>query len=491
MSAGLSLGIDLGTSSVKALLLDDHGRTAAVASSHHGIDTSVAGVQVDARVWWDSMLTALTQLARQHPLADVHAVGFSGNMSAVVLVDAEFDPVAPTLLLPDLRGREELLALDPVLVERITSATGNIPATVFALSSLLWWQAHDPAVLRRARWYLSAKDFLRARLTGAASTDPTDAGNSLLLNAASSDWDHDRVTHLGLPSRILPPVLSSHAESGRLTEAAAGLTGLPAGIPVATGAGDIAASLAGMGGLPADAVALSLGTSATLMAGLESGRLPVRLRGALTEHVGTDGARYAMGSLLTGGMALNWLRHLTGPEALQAARDIPDAESPVQFLPYLTGTGSPDFDHQATGTILGITPSTTAAQLVTAALEAISFDVAALIDDLAAGGGRYHHIALSGGGTRVAAWPQILADVTGLPIRILVEPDLSAVGAARLGWQAAGRPAAGATSARAITPRAEHQPAWRRRRSRHQVARRAALALNHQLHPSENGTPGT
>jgi xylulokinase len=480
MSTSFSLGIDLGTTSVKVLALDGNGQVLAVSSSHHGIDDTIAGVQADPEAWWQSLLTALGDLGRQVRLSDAVAVGFSGNMSSVVLVDEHAVALAPALLLADPRGSEQITALTDAQRACIVAATGNIPKTVFSLASLLWWNATDRGLLRRASVWLSAKDYLRARLTGVLATDPTDAYNSLLVN--EGEWNSELIDSLGLPATLFPPLIDSSSPAGTVEREAAELTGLRAGTPVATGSGDVAAAITGMGGLQGDQLAVSLGTSATVMAALDVGlhpAPPTDAVGAMSVHPASDGMWFALGSLLTGGLALNWLRSIAGAQSITAAQSTPDAANPLVFLPYLAGTGSPDFLPAATGTILGITPTTTASQLVAALCEAVAFDIAGLVERL--GSQPYSHVVVSGGGSRVHAWPQILADVLQLPVRVLDQPDLSAVGAAIYGWGALGVTVLPTGTGRASNPRASTKAAWAVRRRRYEHARTLALELNTRL----------
>lgn len=490
-TADCSLGIDLGTTSTKVLLLDADGSTVASASAHHGIDPESSGVQADPRRWWTSTCEALDALAAQVDPRRIAAVGFSGNMSAVVLVDEHIEPLAPALLLADQRGEAQLAALDQHTRAQITARTGNTPSTVFSLSSLLWWQDAAPDVFGGAAAFLSAKDFLRARLTGRLVTDRTDAYNTLLLDTDGC-WDADLIAALHLPEHIFPEVLGSGGLGGSVTAEAHEATGIPAGVPVAIGAGDVAAGITGMGGLAEDELAVSLGTSATITSGWGGDRpdgFGAVLAGAVTRHPAADGSWLALGSLLTGGLVVNWLRDAVGAPAIAAAGDVPDPANPLLFLPYLAGTGSPDFDGSASGTVVGITPATTPDQLVSAALEAVAFDLAGLIERLGTAGRQYRSIVASGGGTRIAAWPQIIADVTGLPVRVMDDPDLSAVGAAVLGWSAAGRQVRPAHVERRVEPRAEHAEAWRARRQRFELARPVILDLGHRLSPPGAASP--
>ncbi len=473
-----SVGIDVGTTSVKVAAVDDAGRLTAVTSAQHGIDPAAAGVQVDAGVWERSMWQALAELGTRVDLTSVQAVGLSGNMSSVVLVDEAGDPVAPVLLLADARGAEQLADLPEDILARIEQVSGNTPATVFALASLLWWRASHPQTLDRAVAWLSAKDHLRSRLVGPAPavTDATDAHNGLLLGPAG--WDEALVARLDLPRRLFVPVVASDACAGGISAAVSRATGIPVGTPVAVGAGDVAASALGFGGLADDEVAINLGTSAVLLAALgpsrptpDAGRL-----GALTVHPDVDGGWFALGSLLTGGLALNWLRGVTDVD-LGDVSDTPDPDDPLVFLPYLAGTGSPDFVPTATGSVLGVRPSTTSAHLAAALFEAVAFDVAGLVERLG-GAGRYRRVVLAGGGSRIPAWRRVVADVLGLPVTVVTQPDLSAVGAALLGWRAAGRTVTPILPTTRVEPRPDHAPAWAVRRARHAAARAHLLDLS-------------
>jgi xylulokinase len=480
MSASFSLGIDLGTTSVKLLALGRDGQVLAVSNSHHGIDDTSEGVQADPEMWWQSLLTALGDLGRQVRLADAVAVGFSGNMSSVVLVDDHAVALAPALLLADPRGAEQIAALTDRQRARIVAVTGNVPNSVFSLASLLWWNATHRDVLQRASVWLSAKDYLRARLTGVLATDPTDAYNSLLVDEGT--WNRDLIESLGLPGTLFPPLIGSFSPAGAVHRAAAQLTGLREGTPVATGSGDVAAAITGMGGLHGDQLAISLGTSATVMAALDDGlhpSPPTDAVGAMSVHPASNGMWFALGSLLTGGLALNWLRSIAGAESITSAQSTPNAANPLVFLPYLAGTGSPDFLPSATGTILGVMPSTTASQLVAALCEAVAFDIAGLVERL--GSQHYSHVVVSGGGSRVQAWPQILADVLRLPVRVLDQPDLSAVGAAMYGWAALGITVSPTSAGSTAEPRASTAAAWEIRRGRYEKARTLALELNTRL----------
>lgn len=463
-----SLGVDLGTTSVKVIALDQKGRILASASSQHGIEESSLVVQADPESWWRSMVVALRKLTVD--LKDTIAVGFSGNMSSLVLVDSRLRPVRPAILLADSRGAEQISLLSDDVVGEIVLATGNAPEIVFSLSSLLWLRDNAPEDLARAVYWLSAKDYLRMRLTGTVATDPTDAYNSLLLHERR--WNTELIAGLGLRSELFPPVIDSGAIAGQVSAKAARLTCLPVGTPVATGAGDVQAAIEGAGGLPSSTVGVSLGTSAIVMAPVDELLLPSASLGKLTVHPAIDGSLFALGSLLTGGLALNWVRSLMGADVIADVRSVPAERSEVVFLPYLVGTGSPDFESGARGTLFGITPGTTGADITFALVEAIAFDILELVELLR---GPYTRVLVSGGGSNIPAWPQIIADVTGMSVDVFDASDSSAVGAAVLGWRTLGEFIVAVSPVQRFQPRAELDTTWKKRRDRYRHARESAL----------------
>jgi xylulokinase len=440
----VTLGIDVGTTSVKAILLDGDGRVAAVAGNQHGIVRRAGVVEADPEQWWDSARAALHQLAEVAGglIDEVAAVGVTGNMSSVVLLDRRLEPLGNAPLLADSRGERELAALPPEIRELIVARTRNQPATAFSLSTLLYLREAEPGLLEAASAWISAKDYLRLRLTGSVGTDLTDAYNSLLIRAGDHDWDPELIDAAGLPKRIFPGISPSAEPAGVVSRLAAAATGIPVGVPVVTGAGDIAAGALGAGITGPGDVLISLGTSVTALAPVDDSAGTGWL-GRLTYHPSASGGPgLALASLLTGGLALNWLRELLGEAAIAAAAAEPlAADDPLVFLPHLAGTGSPGFLPYVHGSLLGLRPSTRDADVIRALFEAIGFEIAEALTLL--GTGRDGDILVSGGGARLPAWAQTIADILGRSVGVGADPDVSAIGAARLAW--AGLAGAGLT----------------------------------------------
>jgi len=461
-----ALGIDIGTTGVKALLVDRDGRVVARGAHRHGLDATDRHVEADPAGWWRSVCRALA-LIDPDLRARVDAVGLSGNMSSIVLVDAAGEALMPAILLADPRGGEQLDALRPEYRARILAQTGNVPATVFSLSTLLWLRDERPDLLARAHALLTAKDYVRLRLTGTIGTEITDAFNTLLVAAGTRTWDRTLIDALGLPAALFPPMSPSGEPAGAVHPEAAAATGLPAGTEVVAGVGDMAAMALGAGECAPGTALISLGTSVTALTRLDAVR-PPELRPGMTWHPmpDPDPTSFSLASLVTGGLALNWLREVTGTDpATMPVRPLAETD-PLVFVPHLAGAGTPEMRPEANGTLLGLRPSTTAADLVSALFEAIAFELA----DVVAGA---RSLVLTGGGTYLPGWVAAITDVLQLPTGVLSEPDVSALGAARIACGRAGPLPSPALSTRQPDPRA--RGAWRGRHERYRQARAISL----------------
>jgi xylulokinase len=474
-----SLGVDVGTTGVKAVLLDASGGVRAESFSHHGISRRPGVVEVNPATWWSSTCRALCQLGEA--LDDVGAVGVSGNMSSVVLLDGDLEPIGDAPLLADTRGSRQIAQLPKDLAQRITARTLNRPAAVFSLATLLWLRDRPDDPLSAARSWISSKDYVRMKLTGTVGTDVTDAYNSLLIDGHERGWDEPLIAELGLPRHVFPPIEPSAAVVGAVGEEAAAQTGLSPGVPVVAGVGDMAAAAIGAGGLQPGTLLVSLGTSVTALVGLDTPELTPAWQGKLTYHPLPDPGRgFALASLLTGGLAVNWVRDLLGQGALIASVTAPDPDDPLVFLPHLSGSGTPDFNPHMHGTVWGVRPSTTGPQLAQALFEAIAFELADIVELVGADSVRC--VQLTGGGVRLASWVAVITDVLGLPAEVLQQPEVSAIGAAMLAGQAlwgAGevRPEPGER----MVPDRRHEDDWGRRRARYRAARAAAVAYYDEI----------
>ena len=435
-------GFDIGTSSAKVVLVSTDGRIVATsASAVHAHSPAAGQLEEDPGDWWAALRSALAAARAAAPSdTTIAAIGLSGHMSGLVILDARCRPLRPSMLLADVRGAEEAAGMPESLRARIVQQTGNQPSEVFTLAKLLWVMAHERDLLDRAAWVISPKDYLLCRLTGEVSTEPADAGNFLLLEAAAPRWDQELVKSLRLPQRLFPPLCVSAEKAGGLSSAAAQELGIPPGIPVVAGAADMACAAVGSGILAEGEAAISLGTASPLIMPVEG--IEPALVGKLTFHPhAIAGRRYALASILSGGRSYQWLATLLGdggntgidlPSLDAIAARAPAGCGGVLFLPFLTGSASPDWHTNARAAWVGMGTSSGLPELSRAVLEGVAFNSRECITLCSTHGTPITRLVASGGGARSRLWQAILADVTGLPVRALGTAEASALGAAIL-----------------------------------------------------------
>lgn len=365
------LGIDLGTQSVKVLLLSAAGQVVGKGSSSYPVFAAQPGwSESTPEAWWEGTIKAVGEAVGDFS-AEVRAVGLSGQMHGVVLSDRQGNALRPAILWADSRAVRELEHFRG-LTDRERRELAN-PITVgMAGPTLLWLERHEPTVYKAARWALQPKDWLRTRLTGAVATDPSDASGTLLYNVAANRWAENVVAKLGLREGMLPEVAPSASVAGTLTRAAAEKLELPQGIPVAVGAADTAAAALGSGLLHEGDGQLTVGSGAQLI--------------SLTCNVSGDPARgvhlyrtaqgdlYVMAAIQNAGLALEWVLGvlgLTWDSTYELVRTVPPGCDGLIFLPYLTGERTPHLNPEATGTWHGIKRFHSRAHLLRAALEGV------------------------------------------------------------------------------------------------------------------------
>jgi len=442
------LGLDLGTGSVKALLLDAEGGVLGEGGVSYGVRSPRPGwAESDPEEWWSACASAARRAVGERG-GEVGAVGFSGQMHGVVLADGEGEALRPAVLWADTRSGAELDAyrsLDPALQTRLA----NPPAVGMAGPSLLWLRDHEGEAYGAASFALQPKDWLRMRLTGEARAEPSDASATLLydVSADGDGWSDAVVEALGLRRDLLAPLVPSGAVAGRLLPEAAGRLGLPAGLPVAAGAADAAAAALGSGLVAPGAVQLTVGTGGQILAPRRRPEPDSNGRTHLyrAAHDLSEGRFYAMAAVQNAGLALRWaLRILRVPSwnvAYREAFSAPPGSDGVLFLPYLSGERTPHFDPDARGAWVGLGLSHGRPHLLRAALEGVAYSLREALDSLEAVGVEAAGLRLAGGGTLREPWRRMLADVLRRPLSVLprsVSSNASARGAALLAGIAAG-----------------------------------------------------
>ena len=429
------LGIDIGTSSVKAVLLDAAQATVAQGSAPLTVSRPHPGFsEQDPQEWWRATVQAVGQLPAVLR-GEVRALGLSGQMHGATLLDAGGAVLRPAILWNDGRCAaecEELERREP----DARAITGNIVMPGFTAPKLLWVRRHEPEVFRRTATVLLPKDYVRWRLTGEAATDLSDASGTSWLDVARRDWSDAMLAATGLDRSYMPRLVEGSAPSGILTAPAAQLLQLPTGVVVAGGGGDNAASAAGSGVVQPGQAFLSLGTSGVLFVVTDRFRPnPERAAHAFCHCL--PGRWHQMAVLLSAASAFDWVLGVTGGgdpvAAAQAAQQQGLAPRSPLFLPYLSGERTPHNDPDARGVFFGITPATTRTDFVLAVLEGVALAFADGLDVLLEGGGSIAEISVTGGGARLPFWGELLAAALGRTLVYRQGSEVSAaVGAARL-----------------------------------------------------------
>jgi xylulokinase len=456
-----ALGIDLGTSRLKALLATPDGEILGRGSAVYPVVVPAKGhAETDPGDWWRAATTAVrAALADAGPGVEVAGLAVAGQMHGVVLADAAGTPARPAILWLDRRAAAEAVSYAQLPAE-LTARLGNRPSPGMAGPILRWLTEHEPRIVRRARWALQPKDWLRLRLTGEPATDPTDASGTLLFDLQKNTWASDLVRALQIPEDMLPGIREPAEIAGRLLEDPANELGLRPGIPVAVGAADTAASLysvcyredGAVDYLGNDAL-LTLGTGGQWIAPQAS----FRPTAATNLFRAAGGGYYRLAASQNVGATLDWVRDLLGVswDDLYGTAARPWRPDTPLFLPYLAAER---WDGTAKGAWTGLTLAHGKDDLLRAALEGVAFLLRERLEDLREAGHDPKGAVIGGGGTRHPAWRQLLADVLALPLHPAATSWLSATGAARLAataavgetWPAA-RPTA---SAAPVTPAA-------------------------------------
>jgi xylulokinase len=453
------LGVDLGTSSVKAVIVDEGEALVAQGSAPLAVSRpQPLFSEQDPALWWSAAVEAILRLPATARAA-VRAIGLSGQMHGATLLDAADQPLRPAILWNDGRSGAECLELEQ-REPRARAITGNIMMPGFTAPKLLWVARHEPQLFARVATVLLPKDFLRLKLTGDRVGEMSDASGTGWLDVARRDWSDAMLSATGLSRANMPRLVEGNAVSAQLTAQVAELLGMNR-VPVAGGAGDNAASAVGMGIIDAGQAFLSLGTSGVLFAVTDRFRPnPERAAHAFCHAI--PGRWHQMAVLLSAASALDWVAQLLGatdlPQLVEAAQARGLRPESPYFLPYLSGERTPHNDPQARGVFFGLTHETGAPDLVGAVLEGVALAFADGLDVLLESGGHIDEISMTGGGARLPYWGVLLAAVLNRPLTYRTGSEIgAALGAARLARMAATGEAPAAVSrlppvVRVVTP---------------------------------------
>jgi xylulokinase len=444
------LGLDVGTSGVKAILVAPSGEVVGSATSPLTLQTPHPGwAEQDPEAWWRATLDAIAGVRAKRPDTLVASVGISGQMHSSVFLDRTGTVIRPALLWCDGRTTAECEEITRRVggEARLRELASNPALEGFTLPKVLWLRRHEPDAFARLATVLLPKDYIRYRLTGALATEPSDASATLMYDTAHLRWSEEIMRAVELPMSLLPDVGPSAGVLGRVSEAAARTTGLAAGTPVVGGGADNACGAAGVGVVAPGEVVTSWGTSGTVLAPTATPVVDPRLRAHTFCHVLPD-LWYVMGVVLTAGGAFAWYqeqlaRELAGvadaPARLDAeAASVPRGADGVTFLPYLQGERTPHRDAAARGALLGLSLAHTRAHLTRAVLEGICFALRDSLTILQEIGLAPAHRLLTGGGARSPLLRRLQSEIFGLPVTTVNREEGPAYGAALLAAVGAG-----------------------------------------------------
>ncbi len=480
------LGLDIGTSSVKALLVDADQRVVAEASAPLSVSRPhPLWSEQDPEDWFHGVEAAVAAVRRKAPsqLAALAGVGLSGQMHGATLLDGNDKPLRPAILWNDGRSFAECLEVKR-RVPDVEKRTGNLVMPGFTAPKMLWVAAHEPEIAKATKRVLLPKDYVRLRLSGDAVSEMSDASGTSWLDVGKRRWDEDLLAATGLTLAAMPKLVEGSEVSAHLSPAIAKAWGLEGRrIPIAGGGGDNAASAIGVGATAAGAGFVSLGTSGVVFSVTDRFvSLPERTLHAFCHAL--PNRWHGMSVMLSSASSLSWIagvlrRERDMGDLVSAAETFARSKSAVAaapvFLPYLSGERTPHNDAEATGMFAGLRASHGADALVFAVMEGVAFSFADGVDVLDAAGARPVRPQFVGGGARSEFWGQMIADVTGLTIDLAQGAEAgAALGAARLGMLAAG---AGSVEAvctrpptqRAFTPNAESAAAYAPRLKRYRA----------------------
>ena len=420
----LFIGIDLGTSAVKLLLVDESGAIRREVTKEYPLLFPQPGwSEQNPADWWSACTSGIKELLDGEDAAQVAGIGAGGQMHGLVALDAQDAVIRPAILWNDGRTGEEVEYLNGVIgKERLSAMTANIAFAGFTAPKLLWMQKHEPENFARIAKIMLPKDYINYKLTGVHCCDYSDASGMLLLDVEHKRWSPEMLEICGVSETQMPKLFESFEAVGTLLPEIAALLGLPENVKVVAGAGDNAAAAVGTGVVGEGGCNLSLGTSGTLF--ISSDHFGVDPNNALHAFAHADGGYHLMGCMLSAASCNKWFC-----EEILNTSDYPAEQAPITedklgrnhvfFLPYLMGERSPINDVDARGCFVGMTMDTSRADLTQAVLEGVAFAIHDSLEVARSLGLDIPRSKLCGGGAKSPLWRRIFANVLGIPLEMV------------------------------------------------------------------------
>jgi xylulokinase len=432
------LGIDVGTSATKVLALAEDGTTRAKARRAyptHAPATNWAEQSVDD--WWQATAGALAEVTGAIGGAEIAAIGLSGQLNGLVLVDDAGVPLQDAIIWLDLRAGAEAEELAEQHGAQIAAVSGNGIGPISVMAKLLWMRRHRSEMLAKARRMFMVKDYILWHLTGTWATDPSDASAINLMDLKKRQWSAELCRAVGIAPALLPPIRPSTAVAGAVHQAASAATGVPVGTPVICGGGDVAALATGCGVIDEGVLGVTLGTAGHVVL---SSKEPLAAPGEGVWQIVhmAEGRVVWLGLIMAGGLSLSWLQRTFGlgspAISFEALAELAKTADPgargLTFLPFLEGAATPYNRPDARAAFIGLTSSHGPAEITRAVLEGVAFNLKDCVELFEQRGAVIDQVRLAEGGSRVAAWCQVIADVLRRPVNLVEEADTSALGAA-------------------------------------------------------------
>ncbi len=440
----LYIGIDLGTSAAKFLLVDETGEIKNEVSQEYPLSFPQPGwSEQEPQHWWNACLTGIPELLNGFDASQVAGIGAGGQMHGLVALDAQDTVIRPAILWNDGRTAKQVDWLNGLVgKDKLSAYTANIAFAGFTAPKLLWMQENEPELFARINKIMLPKDYLNYKLTGVHCCDYSDASGMLLLDVEHKCWSEEMMDLCGISREQMPALFESYEVVGTLLPQAAKELGLPENVKVVAGAGDNAAAAVGTGTVGNGGCNISLGTSGTVF--ISSNAFGVDPNNALHAFAHADGGYHLMGCMLSAASCNKWLCEdilKTNDYAAEQA-DITEEKlgrNHVYFLPYLMGERSPINDTNARGTFIGMTMDTTRSDLVQAVLEGVAFAIRDSFEVAKKLGIKIPTSKICSGGSKSPLWKTIFANVLGIPLEILKTEQGPGYGGAMLAMVGCGR----------------------------------------------------
>lgn len=443
-SAEVVVGLDIGTTSVKSVLVDSDGNVLADFSCDQSIATPhTTWAEQHPHMWWDATIKAikgaLTQLTNKTNKPNILGICVSGQMHSSVFLDAHNHVIRPAILWNDMRTTEQCETIVKTIGHQgLLKMVGNLALEGFTAPKVLWLRENEPNNYKKLTTLLMPKDYINFCLTGELCTDFTDASGTLLFDIKKRVWSQDMAAALDVPINILPELAQSTAIIGKLTKEAAKLLTLPEGTPIICGGADNATSAVGMGVLKEGDVQSSIGTSGTILSPTSKPNQDPEMRLHSFCHSVQD-SWYLMGTIISAGNSLKWIRSILSDENvpysifINQIGSVPVGSDGLIFLPYLMGERTPHNDAGARGVFFGLHSSHTKAHMIRAVMEGVCFALKDSIELINTLGQTFDTIRTTGGGSNSRTWQQMQSDIFGKTLAVIGPATGAAYGAALLG----------------------------------------------------------